>query len=131
MTLRSVWLENKYENKLISAQCILTGKHGCRRFGSMAKRIVNFISDARTILLFPYSYGYTGNIFLATAKESLDVYFGQSYSSVGHQYTLVGQTINLNSMHLAWTECPTVSSPRRTISRMGRTMSVTDRYFKA
>ena len=34
--------------------------------------------------------------FLATAKESLDVYLGQSYSSVGHQYTLVGQTINLN-----------------------------------
>ena len=46
MTLRSVWLENKYEHILISAQCILTGKHGCRRSGSMAKRIVNFISDA-------------------------------------------------------------------------------------
>jgi hypothetical protein len=29
------------------------------------------------------------------------------------------------------TECPVVSFLRRTISRMGRTMSVTDRYFKA
>jgi hypothetical protein len=28
-------------------------------------------------------------------------------------------------------ECPVVSSLRRTISRMGRPMSVTDRYFKA
>ena len=72
MTLKSVWLKNKYEHKLISAQCILTGKQGCRRFESMAKRIVNFISDARTILLFPYSYGYTGNIFLATATDIVE-----------------------------------------------------------
>ena len=57
MTLKSVWLENKYEHKLISAQCILTGKHGCRRFGSMAKRIVNCISARKNkIYRFP-SYG--------------------------------------------------------------------------
>ena len=60
----------------------------------------------------------------------LDVYFGQSYSFVGHQYTLVGQTHVLTSIHLGRTKCPTVSSPRQRISRMGRTMSVTDRYFK-
>ena len=33
-------------------------------------------------------------------------------------------------IHLGRTECPVVSSVRRTISRMGWTMSVTDRYFK-
>ena len=102
MTLKSVWLENKYEHKLISAQCTLTGKHGCRtcRFGSIAKRIVNYISDARKILPFPELWIH-GQYFSCDSNrmviKSLDVYFGQSYSSVGHQYTLVIQTINFNS----------------------------------
>jgi hypothetical protein len=42
-----------------------------------------------------------------------------------------GRTNNKPQFHLGRTECPVVSSVRRTISRMGRTMSVTDRYFKA
>ena len=57
MTLKSVWLENKYEHKLISAQFIPTGKHGCRRFGSMAKRIVNCISARKKKLTVSLSYG--------------------------------------------------------------------------
>jgi hypothetical protein len=42
-----------------------------------------------------------------------------------------GRTNNKPQFHFGRTECPEVSSLRRTISRMGRTMSVTDRYFKA
>jgi hypothetical protein len=42
-----------------------------------------------------------------------------------------GRTNNKPQFHLGRTECPVVSSLRRTIRRMGRTMSVTDRYFKA
>ena len=49
--VRWLWLENKYEHKLISAQCILTGKHGCRRFGSMAKRIVNCIYNCKKTIV--------------------------------------------------------------------------------
>jgi hypothetical protein len=37
-----------------------------------------------------------------------------------------GRTNNKPQFHLGRTECPVVSSLRRTISRMGRTMSVTD-----
>ena len=66
MTLKSVWLENKHEHKLISAQCILTGKYGCRTFGSMAKRIVNCISARKKIFTVSLA---TGNIFLATGTE--------------------------------------------------------------
>ena len=43
----------------------------------------------------------------------------------------LGRTNNKPQFHLGRTECPVVSSVRRTISQMGRTMSVTDRYFKA
>ena len=59
------------------------------------------------------------------------IYVGQSYGSVGHQYSWIGQTINLRMSRMSSrTECPVVSSLRRTISQMGRTMSVTDGYFK-
>ena len=64
----------------------------------MAKRIVNCISARKKkIYRFP-SYGeYFSRDRNGMVIKLLDVYFGQSYSSVGHQYTLVGQTINLNS----------------------------------
>jgi hypothetical protein len=42
-----------------------------------------------------------------------------------------GRTNNKPQFHLRQTECPVVFFLRRTISRMCRTMSVTDRYFKA
>jgi hypothetical protein len=42
-----------------------------------------------------------------------------------------GRTNNKPQFHLGQTECLVVSSLRRTISQMVRTMSVTDPYFKA
>jgi hypothetical protein len=42
-----------------------------------------------------------------------------------------GQTNNNPQFHFGRTECPVISSLRRTISRMGRTLSMTNRYFKA
>ena len=58
----------------------------------MAKRIVNSISaHKKKIYRFP-SYGeYFSRDRNGMVIKSLDVYFGQSYSSVEHQYTLVGQ----------------------------------------
>jgi hypothetical protein len=42
-----------------------------------------------------------------------------------------GRTNKKSQFHFGREECPVVSSLRRTISRMCRTMSVSDRYFKA
>ena len=42
-----------------------------------------------------------------------------------------GRTNNKPQFHLGRTECPVVSSLRRIISQTGRTMSVTNGYFKA
>ena len=47
--------------------------------------------------------------------EFILIYVAKSYSSVGHQYTWAGQTINLMQFHLGRTECQVVSYLRQTI----------------
>jgi hypothetical protein len=58
------------------------------------------------------------------------MYIGQGYG-FGRTPIHLGPTNNKPQFYLGRIECPAVSSLRQTISRMGRTMPASDRYFKA
>jgi hypothetical protein len=118
MTFSLVWLGNKSEwHKLISAQCI-NGK--CCE-DSKPKLTWLPITVVRIRQVKPVFHFTT--LLAAPRLTSLQFWTRVHFETPSHS----GRTNNKSQFH----ECPVVSSLRRTISRMGRTMSVIDRYFTA
>jgi hypothetical protein len=118
MTFSSVWLGNKSEwRKLISAQCIYSG---------LNENISGSFLYNTLILHYNIPASSTRVHFdLRTwRKRRTNLQFGRTSIHLGW-------TNNKSQFHFGRTECLVVSSLRRTIWRLGRTMSVTDRYFKA
>jgi hypothetical protein len=130
MTLSSVWLGNKYEcrNKLIPAQFRKVIWILAMNFRTPQWKLRTWLPISSSLFIH-----YSDSPFNIRASSPglgyilIDV--GQKLE-LGQTPIHSGRTNNKPQFHLGRTECPVVSSPRRTSSQMGRTMSVTDQYVK-